>query len=66
MQPNRFFPRALRLAMAAVPLCLALAAQAQGYPNRVVRLIEPAGPGSAVDNYARQLTPACPRASGSR
>jgi tripartite-type tricarboxylate transporter receptor subunit TctC len=57
MQPNRFFPRALRLAMAAVPLCLALAAQAQGYPNRVVRLIEPAGPGSAVDNYARQLTP---------
>jgi tripartite-type tricarboxylate transporter receptor subunit TctC len=37
-------------------LCtLPFAAAAQGYPNKVVRIIEPAGPGSAVDVFARKL-----------
>jgi tripartite-type tricarboxylate transporter receptor subunit TctC len=30
-------------------------AAAQGYPSRVVRIVEPAGPGSAVDVFARKL-----------
>jgi len=32
-------------------------AQAQPYPNKTVRIIEPAGPGSAVDTAARELVP---------
>lgn len=32
-------------------------AWAQNYPNKTVRIIEPAGPGSAVDVFARKLTP---------
>ena len=32
-------------------------AGAQAYPNKTIRLIEPAGPGSAVDVFARKLTP---------
>ena len=43
--------------------CLALscvvwlhAAWAQNYPSKTVRIIEPAGPGSAVDVFARKLT----------
>ena len=35
---------------------LSLGAIAQGYPNKPVRIIEPAGPGSAVDVFARKLT----------
>jgi tripartite-type tricarboxylate transporter receptor subunit TctC len=45
-------------------LCLALSfgmlmhsACAQNYPNKTIRIIEPAGPGSAVDIFARKLTP---------
>ena len=45
-------------------LCLAAAcglllhsAWAQNYPSKTVRIIEPAGPGSAVDVFARKLTP---------
>ena len=41
-------------------LCFALlapAAQAQAYPSRPIRIIEPAGPGSAVDVFARKLSP---------
>ena len=35
---------------------LALSAQAQSFPSKIVRIIEPAGPGSAVDVFARKLT----------
>jgi len=38
--------------------------QAQGYPTKVIRLIEPAGPGSAVDVFARQLGPLLSQALG--
>ncbi|MEN9900848.1 MAG: hypothetical protein RLZZ152_1892, partial [Pseudomonadota bacterium] len=30
---------------------------AQNFPSKTVRIIEPAGPGSAVDVFARKLTP---------
>ena len=36
---------------------LAQQAGAQTYPNKAIRIIEPAGPGSAVDVFARKLTP---------
>ena len=32
-------------------------ASAQGYPVKPIRIIEPAGPGSAVDLFARKLSP---------
>jgi tripartite-type tricarboxylate transporter receptor subunit TctC len=32
--------------------------QAQTYPSKTLRIIEPAGPGSAVDVFARKLAPA--------
>ena len=32
-------------------------ALAQPYPNKTIRIIEPAGPGSAVDVFARKLAP---------
>jgi tripartite-type tricarboxylate transporter receptor subunit TctC len=35
---------------------LATAALAQSFPSKTVRIIEPAGPGSAVDVFARKLT----------
>ncbi|HEX2544910.1 MAG TPA: tripartite tricarboxylate transporter substrate binding protein [Ramlibacter sp.] len=43
------------LSLGILCLALPLAAHAQGYPNKVVRIIEPAGPGSAVDVFARKL-----------
>ena len=36
---------------------LAQQACAQTYPTKPIRIIEPAGPGSAVDVFARKLTP---------
>ena len=39
-------------------------AQAQPYPNKTVRIIEPAGPGSAVDTAARELAPKLAEALG--
>ena len=33
-------------------------AHAQSYPSKTLRIIEPAGPGSAVDVFARKLAPA--------
>lgn len=40
----------------ALGASLALSAQAQSFPSKTVRIIEPAGPGSAVDVFARKLT----------
>ena len=37
-------------------LCLSSLAVGQNYPNKIIRIVEPAGPGSAVDNAARDLT----------
>ncbi|MBC7434567.1 MAG: tripartite tricarboxylate transporter substrate binding protein [Bdellovibrionales bacterium] len=45
--------RLLLTALAAS--ALSCAALAQNYPAKVVRIIEPAGPGSAVDVFARKL-----------
>jgi tripartite-type tricarboxylate transporter receptor subunit TctC len=46
----------LRLLLAAFAVsALCCAALAQNYPAKVVRIIEPAGPGSAVDVFARKL-----------
>lgn len=46
---------AKRLWMASLLLGLTLGAGAQTYPGKTVRIIEPAGPGSAVDVFARKL-----------
>jgi tripartite-type tricarboxylate transporter receptor subunit TctC len=50
MQHLRLFWFALLLAAAS------LSAGAQTFPNKPVRIIEPAGPGSAVDVFARKLS----------
>ena len=42
----------------------AIAAQAQTYPTKPIRLVEPAGPGSAVDVFARQFGPLLAQALG--
>ena len=46
-----------QLCMAITCGLLLQAAWAQNYPSKTVRIIEPAGPGSAVDVFARKLTP---------
>jgi tripartite-type tricarboxylate transporter receptor subunit TctC len=49
--------KSLRLFCSGLLLAaLAAVASAQGYPSKVVRIIEPAGPGSAVDVFARKLS----------
>ncbi len=42
----------------------AASAQAPAYPAKPIRLIEPAGPGSAVDVFARQFSPLLANALG--
>lgn len=44
------------LTVGAMSLLLNTAALAQNFPSKTVRIIEPAGPGSAVDVFARKLT----------
>ncbi len=48
------------LLIAVLALCAAPAVevQAQAWPTKTIRLVEPAGPGSAVDVFARKLAPA--------
>jgi tripartite-type tricarboxylate transporter receptor subunit TctC len=48
---NSFFKK-----MTLLGLLLILQAQADTYPSKMIRIVEPAGPGSAVDNAARDLT----------
>ena len=43
----------LTLTLTAAPVI----AQAQTWPAKAIRLVEPAGPGSAVDVFARKLAP---------
>jgi tripartite-type tricarboxylate transporter receptor subunit TctC len=45
----------LKLFWIALLLGASLGVGAQTYPNKTVRIIEPAGPGSAVDVFARKL-----------
>ena len=45
----------LKLLVGACLLTL-LQAQADTYPSKLIRIVEPAGPGSAVDTAARDLT----------
>jgi tripartite-type tricarboxylate transporter receptor subunit TctC len=47
----------LRAAIGVLSCAAALACHAQAYPTKLIKLIEPAGPGSAVDVFARQLSP---------
>lgn len=49
--------RASKGSITSLAMCIGLSALAQPYPNRMVRIIEPAGPGSAVDAFARQVAP---------
>jgi len=58
---NRLTLRALRLSLACLMGvgfggAMVLSAHAQSFPSKTVRIIEPAGPGSAVDVFARKLT----------
>ena len=46
---------AKRLWIASLLLTVTLGVGAQTYPSKTVRIIEPAGPGSAVDVFARKL-----------
>jgi len=57
----------IKLVRAAVVALLAIAgfaAQAQTWPAKPIRLVEPAGPGSAVDAFARQFAPLLAEALG--
>lgn len=57
MTPSRILTALLLTAAIVV-------AHAQGYPNHSIRLVEPAGPGSAVDVFARQLGPLLAQSMG--
>ena len=52
------------LLMTVLALCAAPAVMAQAWPSKTIRLVEPAGPGSAVDVFARKLAPALAEALG--
>ena len=49
---------------ACAALLSASAGQAQTWPSKTIRLVEPAGPGSAVDVFARKLAPLLTEALG--
>ena len=42
--------------MILLSLLLTLQAHADTYPSKMIRIVEPAGPGSAVDNAARSAS----------
>jgi tripartite-type tricarboxylate transporter receptor subunit TctC len=54
----------LALLLAGLGTLAPAAAQTAGWPNKPIRLIEPAGPGSAVDVFARRLAPMLAEALG--
>ncbi len=49
--------RKLSCALGCLLMATAATAQAQSWPTKTIRLVEPAGPGSAVDVFARKLAP---------
>ena len=49
--------RKLSRALGCLLMATAAMVQAQSWPTRTIRLVEPAGPGSAVDVFARKLAP---------
>jgi tripartite-type tricarboxylate transporter receptor subunit TctC len=56
--PEKVVMKTLTRAIPGLFACLAATAiHAQAYPTKLIKLIEPAGPGSAVDVFARQLSP---------
>jgi tripartite-type tricarboxylate transporter receptor subunit TctC len=56
---------ALRMTLAGVTLGLAImCVQAQTFPSKPIRIVEPAGPGSAVDTAVRDLVPELNRLMG--
>ena len=54
----------LLLVAASLLVQVQVQVQAQTYPTKVIRLVEPAGPGSAVDVFARQYAPLLAEALG--
>lgn len=57
-------PKRLLASLLLATATFAASAQAPAYPTKPIRLIEPAGPGSAVDVFARQLGPLLSNALG--
>jgi tripartite-type tricarboxylate transporter receptor subunit TctC len=47
----------MRLGLMAMLAIGSLTAQAQNYPTKTIRIVEPAGPGSAVDTAVRDILP---------
>ena len=47
-----------RMSLMALVAVVCLTAQAQNFPSKTIRIVEPAGPGSAVDTAVRDILPA--------
>jgi len=57
MSKQHLIQKGLLISLTGLIMFSSLPSFAQNYPNKVVKIIEPAGPGSAVDNAARDLIP---------
>ena len=57
MSKQHLIQKGLLISLTGLIMFSSLPSLAQNYPNKVVKIIEPAGPGSAVDNAARDLIP---------
>jgi tripartite-type tricarboxylate transporter receptor subunit TctC len=62
MNAFRLAPR--KFALMLVMSLFGLVAHAQNFPSKTIRIIEPAGPGSAVDTAVRDILPALTEAFG--
>ena len=51
------FAPMMRLCLMAMLAIGSLTSQAQNYPTKTIRIVEPAGPGSAVDTAVRDILP---------
>ena len=58
------FRNAATILLVAATVALLSTAQAQSWPSKSIRFVEPAGPGSAVDVFARKLAPPLSEALG--
>ena len=54
---RKMMPARIATLLGSLLMLAAAAAPAQTWPSKTIRLIEPAGPGSAVDVFARKLSP---------